>query len=223
MPTAGAFTQARARLGAGALKALFERIAQPASAAGAVGSWWRGLRLVAIDVTVLDVPDTASNEAHFGKPGGCRGEKKGAFPQARVVALTECGTHAIIGVEIGACATGETTLARGLFTLHDGMLLLVDRGFCGYDLWRRATGTGAQLCWRTRSNAVLPVAKSLEDGSYLSLLRPPRGDPNTFNLGGVQLACLDRVFGEFRWLRPVGVVEAFRGPFEDLAFDDAGV
>ena len=42
--------------------------------------------------------------------------------------------------------------------------------------------------------------------------------PNT-----VQLVCLDRVFGEFRWLRPVGVVEAFRGPFEDLAFDDAGV
>ena len=39
----------------------------------------------------------------------------------------------------------------------------------------------------------------------------------------VQLVCLDRVFGEFRWLRPVGVVEAFRGPFEDLAFDDAGV
>jgi hypothetical protein len=55
-----------------------------------VGSWWRGLRLVAIDGTVLDLPDTPSNEAHFGKPSSGRGEMTGAFPQARVVALAEC-------------------------------------------------------------------------------------------------------------------------------------
>jgi len=178
VPTTGALTQARARLGAGVLKVLFERVALPTSTEGSVGSWWRGLRLVAIDGTVLDLPDTASNEAHFGKPSSGRGEMKGAFPQARVVALAECGTHAIIGAQIGPCTTGETTLARGLFKLlDDGMLLLVDRGFSGYDLWQRATATGAQLCWRTKSNAVLAVTKSLEDGSYLSVLRPPRGNP----------------------------------------------
>ncbi|MHB8188148.1 MAG: IS4 family transposase [Dermatophilaceae bacterium] len=178
VPTTGALTQARARLGSGALKALFERVAAPTSTEGSVGSWWRGLRLVAIDGTVFDVPDTASNEAHFGRPGSGRGQMKGAFPQARVVALAECGTHAIIGVQIGACTTGETTLARGLFTLLDeGMLLLVDRGFGGYDLWQGAAATGAQLCWRTRSNAVLAVTQTLADGSYLSVLRPPRGNP----------------------------------------------
>ena len=177
VPTTGALTQARARLGADALKALFERVALPTSAQGSPGSWWRGLRLVAIDGTVLDVPDTPSNEAHFGKPGSGRGEKKGAFPQARVVALAECGTHAIIGAQIGPCTTGETTLARELFKLLDaGMLLLVDRGFGGYDLWQSATATGAQLCWRTKSNAVLPVTRALADGSYLSVLRPPRGN-----------------------------------------------
>jgi len=177
VPTTGALTQARARLGADALKALFERVASPTSAQGSPGSWWRGLRLVAIDGTVLDVPDTPSNQAHFGKPGSGRGEKKGAFPQARVVALAECGTHTIIGAEIGACTTGETTLARGLFKLlHDGMLLLVDRGFGGYDLWQSAAATGAQLCWRTKSNAVLPVTRALADGSYLSVLQPPRGN-----------------------------------------------
>src|SRR5665811_149220 len=58
VPTTGALTQARARLGADALKALFERVASPTSAQGSPGSWWRGLRLVAIDGTVLDVPDT---------------------------------------------------------------------------------------------------------------------------------------------------------------------
>jgi hypothetical protein len=178
VPTTGALTQARARLGSGVLKTLFERVAKPTSSDGSVGSWWRGLRLVAIDGTVLDVPDTASNEAYFGRPGSGRGEGKGAFPQARVVALAECGTHAIIGAQIGACTTGETTLARGLFPLLDeGMLLLVDRGFCGYDLWQGAAATGAQLCWRTKSNAVLPVTKECPDGSYHSTLQPPRGNP----------------------------------------------
>ena len=178
VPTSGALTQARARLGDKAMKMLFERVVSPTGTEGSVGSWWRGLRLVAIDGTVFDLPDTASNVAHFGKPSNGRGEMKGAFPQARVVALAECGTHAIIGAEIGPCSTGEATLARGLFKgLHEGMLLLAGRGFSGYDLWHRATATGAQLCWRTRSNAVLPVTTSLDDGSYLAVLRPPRGNP----------------------------------------------
>ena len=178
VPTTGAITQARSRLGDGPMKLLFERVAVPTSTEGSAGSWWRGSRLVAIDSTVLDLPDTALNEERFGKPGSGRGEMRGAFPQARVVALTECGTHAIIGAEIGPCTTGETTLARKLFTgLDEGMLLLADRGFSGYDLWRAAAATGAQLCWRTRSNAVLPVTQALPDGSYLSALQPPRGNP----------------------------------------------
>ena len=176
VPTSGAITQARARLGAGVLKALFERVAAPVSSEGAAGSWWRGRRLMAIDGTVFDLADTAENAERFGRPGSGRGD--GAFPQARVVALAECGTHAIVGVEIGPCTTGETTLARGLFRLlEEGMLLLVDRAFSGYELWEAAAATGAALCWRTKSNTVLPVLTALPDGSYLSQLRPPRGNP----------------------------------------------
>lgn len=176
VPTSGAITQARARLGADALRTLFERVAAPISTEGSAGSWWRGHRLVAIDGTVFDLADTAANEEYFGRPGSGRGEAKGAFPQARVVALAECGTHAIIGAEIGPCTTGETTLARPLLGLLDQeMLLLVDRGFPGYELWREAAATGAALCWRTKSSAVLAVARSLPDGSYLSALQPPRG------------------------------------------------
>ena len=180
VPTSGAITQARARLGSGVLKMLFERVAGPTAAEGSPGSFFKGRRLVAIDGTVFDLPDTTENAAHFGRPGSGRGEMTGAFPQARVVALTECGTHAVIGVEIGSCTTGETTLARRLFRLLEAnMLLLVDRGFSGYELWEEAAATRAALCWRTRSNAVLPVVSPLADGSYLSRLRPPRGNSGT--------------------------------------------
>jgi hypothetical protein len=124
---------------------------------------------------VFDLPDTEENAEHFGRPGSGRGD--GAFPQARVVALAECGTHAIVDAEIGPCTTGETTLARELFrSLDASMLLLVDRGFSGYELWGEAAATGAALCWRTRSNTVLPVVAALADGSYLSVLRPPEGN-----------------------------------------------
>ena len=63
----------------------------------------------------------------------------------------------------------ETELARRLFgRLRAGMLLIADRGFTGFDLWRAAAATGADLLWRVRNSAVLPVAEQLADGSYLS-------------------------------------------------------
>jgi hypothetical protein len=73
---------------------------------------------------------------------------------------------------MGPLAKGETTLAAGLLgedgTLGAGVLLLADRLFVDANLWRQAATTGAQLVWRTRTNAVLPVLELLPDGSYLS-------------------------------------------------------
>jgi hypothetical protein len=72
----------------------------------------------------------------------------------------------------GPLAKGETTLAAGLLT-QDGalgpqVLVLADRRFVDTNLWRQAATTGAQLLWRTKTNAVLPVLQSFDDGSYLS-------------------------------------------------------
>ncbi len=50
--------------------------------------------MVAIDGTTLDVADSDVNAEHFGRPAVNKGERS-AFPQARVVGLAECGTHAI--------------------------------------------------------------------------------------------------------------------------------
>ena len=50
------------------------------------------------------------------------------------------------------------------------MLLIADRGFYGYQAWMDASATGAQLLWRIKASQVLPVAKELSDGSYLSHL-----------------------------------------------------
>jgi hypothetical protein len=99
--------------------------------------------------------------------------ERAAFPQARVIGLAECGTHAIFDAVIGAYTTGENTLARELIDrLEPGMVLLADRGFCGFPLWRRAAATGADLLWRARADMKPTPIETLDDGTWLAEFRP---------------------------------------------------
>src|SRR3954469_15047624 len=82
-----AITKARARLGAEPLKALFARVASPLAAADTPGAWYRGRRLVSLDGTTIDLPDTPALEQRFGRPPASRGES--SFPQLRLLTLTE--------------------------------------------------------------------------------------------------------------------------------------
>jgi hypothetical protein len=52
------------------------------------------------------------------------------------------------------------------------MLCMADRGFNGFEHWQQARATGADLLWRCSDTRKLPVETLLEDGSYLSVLRP---------------------------------------------------
>jgi transposase IS4-like protein/DDE family transposase len=174
IPAKSALVQARARLGAEPLRGLFEQAAQPLATAQTQGACYRGLRLVAIDGTCLDVADTPANAAAVGRPGTGRGQGVGAFPQVRLVGLAECGTHAITRVAVGPCTVGETTLApQVLAGLGPGMLALADRGLMSIELWRQALATGAQLLWRVKTgqgSPALPVDQVLADGSWRSRL-----------------------------------------------------
>lgn len=171
LPSKSAIFQARARLGAEPLAALFERVAKPIGGEQTPGVWLAGRRLVAIDGTCLDVADTAVNAEHFGRPGVNKGEQA-AFPQARVVALAECGTHAVFAAQIGTYAQSEAVLADRLVDrLVPGMLLTADRGFFSYALWRKATAGGADLLWRIRTDTSGPKpvhVEDLPDGSWLA-------------------------------------------------------
>jgi hypothetical protein len=171
-PSKSAIFQARVRLGAEPLEALFARVAKPLGTPGTPGVWLSGRRLVAIDGCCLDVADTPVNEAFFGRPEVVRGETS-PFPQARLVAVAECGTHAILDAVVGACATSEAALADELIgRLQPGSLLLAEGGFSSYALWNKAIGTGADLLWRARTDLLLEHHRTLEDASWLGLLRP---------------------------------------------------
>lgn len=163
-----AISQARARLGPEVMRQLAERVLRPLAAPGAPGAWYRGLRVMALDGSCMDVADEAANAAFFGYPGASRGQS--AFPQARVLGLVECGTHAVVAAGIAPYSHSEQAMAAELLPtkLTADMLVLADRNFYGFKLWQSACASGARLAWRVKSNLGLPVQQLLPDGSYLS-------------------------------------------------------
>lgn len=168
--TKGAVTQARIRLGAQTLRLLFERLAQPLAQAKTKGAWYRSRRLVAIDGLTLTVPDSMKNAEAFGYAVD---PNYASYPLIRYLCLSETGTHAPLAACMGPYATGELTLVRQIIpSFKPGMLVLADRRFVNYKLWEECLPTGADLLWRAPSYLGLKKGKVLEDGSWLSFLKP---------------------------------------------------
>jgi Insertion element 4 transposase N-terminal/Transposase DDE domain len=166
VPTTGAISQARERLGEAPVRMLFEKVAAPLAVPGAPGAWLGHRRLMAIDGVKLDVPDTAANLAWLGRPGGLT---RRPFPQVQVLGLGECGTHAVVAAQIGTLGVGERELAGGLLgAMEPDMLVIADRGFFSFEFWRDCLLTGADLLFRVPSGLKLEVLQTLPDGSYLS-------------------------------------------------------
>jgi hypothetical protein len=163
-----AISQARTRLGPLVMQRLAERVLRPLAAPGAPGAWYRGLRVMALDGSCMDVADETANAQFFGYPGASRGQS--AFPQARVLGLVECGTHVVTAAAVAPYGHSEQAMAAQLLPakLAPGMLVLADRNFYGFKLWTKACTSGATLAWRVKANLELPVQQLLDDGSYLS-------------------------------------------------------
>lgn len=163
-----AISQARTRLGSKVMRQLAERVLRPLAAPGAAGAWYRGLRVMALDGSCMDVADESANAAFFGYPGASRGQS--AFPQAHLLGLVECGTHAVVAAEVAPYARSEQAMAAQMLpsALKPDMLVLADRNFFGFKLWQTACATGAKLAWRAKADRKLPVDRMLADGSFLS-------------------------------------------------------
>ena len=173
VPTSGGITQARQRLGPEPMAEVFGQVAVPVAGLDTAGAFLRGWRLMSVDGMEWDVPDTAANRAFFGAKSS--GAGPAVFPKARVVTVSECGSHAPVAAAVGPSAggkgSGEQFLARDLLPrLEQDWLLIADRGFYNWADWQAAAASGAALLWRVKADLRLPVLDLLPDGSYLSVL-----------------------------------------------------
>lgn len=173
-PWTGSITKAKAKLGAAPFKLLFARTAVASGTAATPGVFYAGLRVATVDGFTLDLPDSDDNGEFFGRGGNGSGEKN-PYPQLRALVLAESGTRVLLAATYGPSGTGEQRLAMDLLAaMGPGMLVLADRNFASWTLWRAAAGTGAALCWRMSASFTLPVLEVLPDGTYISQLKPPR-------------------------------------------------
>jgi Insertion element 4 transposase N-terminal/Transposase DDE domain len=182
-------SQARSRLGYEAAGRLHDETVKPIATPATKGAWFKRWRLVSLDGSTLDVPDEPELEAAFGRPGAGHGES--AYPQIRFVSLVENGTHVLFGTRMAGCSTSEIALTKDVLSaLAAGMLCLADRNFFGYEMWRQAQATGADLLWRIKRNARLPCEQPLPDGSYLSHIYPSETD-RRHKTNGVKVRVID--------------------------------
>lgn len=172
IPQKSSFSKARERVGSEPLRHLFEAMAEPLASSATPGAFYREWRLMSIDGSTMDVPDTAANEAHFGRPAVSRGERS-AFPKLRWVALGEVGSRAVVGLQAGPYHSAEIELTRPLIPLlKPGMLCLCDRNFFGFKLWEEVRASGTDLLWRIQKHYLGSVEQRLPDGSYLTRAFP---------------------------------------------------
>jgi transposase IS4-like protein/DDE family transposase len=159
---------ARQRLGVAPVRHLFLQVTRPLAHPETPGAFYRDWRLMGVDGTVYDVPDSEDNAAVFARPSaGPRGE--GAFPQVRKLSLVELGTHVEVAMVVRSSAHGEQSMVAGLFRhLTSEMLLLWDRGFFSYELWQQMTARGVKVLARVKSQLILRPIEHLSDGSYLA-------------------------------------------------------
>ena len=170
-PGRSSLCEARQRLGLEPLRVLYRRVVHPLGTSQTPSAYYRPLRLLGIDGTLMDVPDSEANATAFGRPTGGRGD--GAFPQVRKVSLVELGTHVELALEIGGYHEGEQTLSRCLWKcLPPDSLLLQDRGFFCCEDWKTLRKQDVQLLVRCKRQFILRPIQHLSDGSFLAKLYP---------------------------------------------------
>lgn len=170
-PGRSTLCEARRRLGVAPLRHLAAQVIELRATPATPGAFYHGLRLMALDSFVVDVPDSPANARVFGRPGSAR--SPAAFPQARVLALCEVGTHVLWRTLTKPCHRSEVTMAAYVLRfLQEGMLLLWDRGFLSYDLVQQVRRRRAHLLARIKSNLIFRPVRRLRDGSYRAKLYP---------------------------------------------------
>ena len=171
LPSDSALAYRRTQLGAPPLVTLFKALCHPIATAQTRGAFLFGLRLMALDGTSEDVPDTPANAAMFGRHTSARGDS--AFPQLQGVYLVECGTHVVVDAGFWPCHTSERVGGfRLLRSVQHGMLLMWDRGFHDFDMLVAARRRHAHVLSRLPAGVKPLPVRTLPDGSVLAYLLP---------------------------------------------------
>lgn len=167
VPTASALCQRRRQLGVAPMRELFARAVHPLAHGCTRGAFAFNLRLVAVDSTIDEMPDTLAKRTAFPPDGGTTGSR---VPQLRCTHLMECGTHAILDTHIGTIHEGEEQAAVTLLSrsLPPNTLVLWDSGFRSFALLTLARRKEAHVLARLPKKQLSRWWARQSPGTYLA-------------------------------------------------------
>jgi hypothetical protein len=164
-----AISQARQRLGDDPLAYLFTVSAAEWSGRSAEAHKWRGMALYGMDGTTMRVADSPENRAAFGGHRNGAGRGESGYPLVRVVAMMALRSHVLSAFRFADYATGETTLARGIWNeVPENSLVIVDRNFLvKKDLIHLETSGNRHWLSRAKINTKWAISEKLGKDDYL--------------------------------------------------------
>jgi hypothetical protein len=125
-------------------------------------------RLMAIDGTIFNTPDTPANDRAFGRSENQYG--KGAYPQVRCVLLAECGSHAVVGLQMDHYEVSEVHGAHRLLAqVGPDMLVMSDAGITAGGFFEQVRARRAHALGALEAGAWehLAIQRRMTDGSLL--------------------------------------------------------
>jgi len=156
LATKGALTKAREKMSHMAFIELNDHLLDQAQAHFAPNRW-QGFFLLATDGTLCSLPTAKPVAQHFGQWHGRQGSP---CPKARVSQLYDVLNHITVAALITSKCLGERELAAA-HSVHLGPddLLLLDRGYECFWLFKLILASGANICARVSCNK-LKIARA---------------------------------------------------------------
>lgn len=190
-PSSGAIAEARKAFAVAAMRLLARKAICLLGGPDTPGAFYKDMRLMSIDGTMLNVQDSPENARLFGRPNS--GSGPGPFPQVQVLALCETGGHVIWRWQVKPRRRGEAVIAPTLLRhLRPDMLLLEDRGLFCHRTAHHVRKRQAHLLARSKSCITLVPKRVLPDGSFVATLRPsPKAKKEERAAGGIEVRVVD--------------------------------
>jgi hypothetical protein len=158
-----ALLRGKARLGTDAPAVLFQTLADQVN----VQQTFHGFAVHAVDGLRLGMPDTAENEARFGRWTSSNGDRT-AFPQLLAVALIATETRHVRKVEFVKCTASERESSLPLLEgLGASDLVLMDRGFHAVWYFQELLQRSIHFLCRASGSYKPRILQRLGHGDYL--------------------------------------------------------
>ena len=127
-------------------------------ARGATGTW-KGHRTFLADGTGCDTPETPELQLYFGQPP-IPGPGLG-FPVAHVLTLFDAPSGLLLDTVVSRYATQDVTKMSGFHPhLHEGDVVVTDRGICAYTYVAMLAARGVHAVCRAHQARTIPYPAS---------------------------------------------------------------